>query len=73
MRTVTAENVQEHSHQVATVAHMLAVIKNKKFGGSLNAERIALLGMYHDTSEVLTGDLPTPVKYYNPDSYNHFS
>lgn len=43
------------------------MIKNKKFGGKVNPERIAILGMYHDTSEVLTGDLPTPVKYYNPD------
>lgn len=67
MRSVSTENISEHSLQVAFVAHALALIKNKKFGGSLNAERIALLGMYHDTSEVLTGDLPTPVKYYNPE------
>ncbi|GAA5645335.1 5'-deoxynucleotidase [Vibrio proteolyticus] len=67
MRSVSSENISEHSLQVAFVAHMLALIKNKKFGGTLNPERIALLGMYHDTSEVLTGDLPTPVKYYNPD------
>ncbi|KIE19149.1 hypothetical protein SE23_19320 [Vibrio sinaloensis] len=67
MRSVSTENISEHSLQVAFVAHALALIKNKKFGGSLNPERIAILGMYHDTSEVLTGDLPTPVKYYNPD------
>ncbi|MDR9826178.1 5'-deoxynucleotidase [Vibrio sp. FNV 38] len=67
MRSVSVENISEHSLQVAFVAHALALIKNKKFGGNLNPERIALLGMYHDTSEVLTGDLPTPVKYYNPD------
>ena len=67
MRSVSRENISEHSLQVAFVAHALAVIKNKKFGGNTNPERIALLGMYHDTSEVLTGDLPTPVKYYNPD------
>ena len=47
------------------VAHALAAIKNRKFGGNVNAERIALLAMYHDASEVLTGDLPTPVKYFN--------
>ena len=47
------------------VAHALAAIKNRKFGGQVNAERIALLAMYHDASEVLTGDLPTPVKYFN--------
>ncbi|MEF1290997.1 5'-deoxynucleotidase [Vibrio sp. M260118] len=67
MRSVSTENISEHSLQVAFVAHALAVIKNKKFGGNLNPERIAILGMYHDTSEVLTGDLPTPVKYYNPE------
>ncbi|PMJ90879.1 5'-deoxynucleotidase [Vibrio sp. 10N.261.55.A7] len=65
MRSVSTENISEHSLQVAFVAHALAVIKNKKFDGQLNPERIAILGMYHDTSEVLTGDLPTPVKYYN--------
>jgi 5'-deoxynucleotidase len=47
------------------VAHALAVIKNLKFNGSLNADHIAMLALYHDASEVLTGDLPTPVKYYN--------
>ncbi|MEZ8720508.1 5'-deoxynucleotidase [Vibrio pomeroyi] len=67
MRSVSSENISEHSLQVAFVAHALALIKNKKFDGKLNPEHIALLGMYHDTSEVLTGDLPTPVKYYNPD------
>ena len=65
MRNVRTENVSEHSLQVAMVAHALALIKNKKFNGSLNAERIALIALYHDASEVLTGDLPTPVKYYN--------
>jgi len=67
MRSVSSENISEHSLQVAFVAHALALIKNKKFDGKLNPEHIALIGMYHDTSEVLTGDLPTPVKYYNPD------
>ncbi|MBN3138075.1 MULTISPECIES: 5'-deoxynucleotidase [Pectobacterium] len=65
MRNVRTENVSEHSLQVAFVAHALAVIKNRKFGGNLNVERIALLAMYHDASEVLTGDMPTPIKYYN--------
>lgn len=65
MRNVRTENVSEHSLQVAMVAHALAAIKNRKFGGQVNAERIALLAMYHDASEVLTGDLPTPVKYFN--------
>ncbi|WP_410014204.1 5'-deoxynucleotidase [Sodalis sp. C49] len=65
MRNVRTENVSEHSLQVAFVAHALAVINNRKFGGALNPERIALLAMYHDTSEVLTGDMPTPIKYFN--------
>ncbi|KLN95922.1 5'-deoxynucleotidase [Moellerella wisconsensis] len=66
MRNVRTENVSEHSLQVAFVAHALAIIKNRKFNGSLNPERIALLAMYHDASEVITGDLPTPIKYHNP-------
>lgn len=66
MRNVISENVAEHSLQVAFVAHALAVIKNRKFGGQVNAERIALMAMYHDSSEVITGDMPTPTKYYNP-------
>lgn len=65
MRNVRTENVSEHSLQVAMVAHALAVIKNSRFAGNLNAERIAMMAIYHDASEVLTGDLPTPVKYYN--------
>lgn len=67
MRSISSENISEHSLQVAFVAHALGVIKNKKFGGQVNPERLAVLAMYHDTSEVLTGDLPTPVKYYNPE------
>lgn len=66
MRNVRTENVSEHSLQVAFVAHALAIIKNKYFNGQVNPERIALLAMYHDASEVITGDLPTPTKYYNP-------
>lgn len=66
MRNVRTENVQEHSLQVAMVAHALALIKNKFFNGTLNPERIATMAMFHDVSEVLTGDLPTPVKYFNP-------
>ncbi len=65
MRNVQSENVSEHSLQVAMVAHLLALIENREFGGELNPEKIALIAMYHDASEVLTGDLPTPVKYQN--------
>lgn len=67
MKSVSDENIAEHSAQVAQIAHAIALIKNKKFGGSVNADRIAVMALYHETSEVLTGDLPTPIKYYNPD------
>jgi 5'-deoxynucleotidase len=65
MRNVNRENVQEHSHQVAVVAHSLALIKNHLFGGNINADRVATISLFHDASEVLTGDLPTPIKYFN--------
>jgi 5'-deoxynucleotidase len=67
MRCVQRENVQEHSLQVAVVAHALALIKNKYYGGQISAEKVALCALFHDAGEVLTGDLPTPVKYYNDD------
>jgi 5'-deoxynucleotidase len=66
MRNIRTENVQEHSLQVAMVAHSLALIRNKYFDGQLDPFKIATIAMFHDVSEVLTGDLPTPVKYYNP-------
>jgi len=67
MRNVNQENIQEHSLQVAIIAHALALIKNLYYGGNVNPERVALLAMYHDCNETITGDLPTPVKYYNPE------
>ncbi len=67
MRSTVSENIMEHSAEVAMIAHALAVISNKHFGGSYDAHRIGMLGLYHETSEVITGDLPTPVKYYNPE------
>lgn len=65
MRNIERENLAEHSLQVAFVARALALIKNKFYGAALNAERVAVLAMYHDTSEIFTGDLPTPIKYFN--------
>lgn len=65
MRNLEKENLAEHSLQVAFVAHMLAVIKNKFYQGNVNPERIAVMAMYHDSSEIFTGDLPTPIKYFN--------
>ncbi|MCH5320216.1 MAG: 5'-deoxynucleotidase [Eubacterium sp.] len=70
MRNTYKENIAEHSHSVAVIAHALALIGNKKFGKSYNAERVCLLALYHDTTEVITGDMPTPVKYYNSDIKN---
>ncbi|MFT5838466.1 MAG: 5'-deoxynucleotidase [Flavobacteriales bacterium] len=66
MRNIRTENVQEHSLQVAMVAHALALIRNKYFGGDLDPNQVATIAMFHDVSEVITGDLPTPVKYSNP-------
>ena len=67
MRNTAQENVQEHSHQVAVLAHALAVIRNEKFGGTVDPGEIAVAALYHDASEILTGDMPTPIKYDNPD------
>lgn len=65
MRNTYPENISEHSLQVAMIAHALAVLRNRRFGGSVSPERVALLSLFHDTPEILTGDLPTPVKYRN--------
>lgn len=70
MRSTITENISEHSLETAFIAHALALISNKRFGGSVNPERCALLAMYHDVSEIITGDLPTPIKYYNSDMRN---
>ena len=67
MHSTYPENIQEHSSQVAMVAHALAIIRNRVFAGQVNPDRVAALALYHDAGEVLTGDLPTPVKYFNPD------
>lgn len=66
MRNTAPENVQEHSHQVAVLAHALAVIRNEKFGGHTDPGAVAAAALYHDASEILTGDMPTPIKYDNP-------
>lgn len=65
MRNTRNENLSEHSLEVAQIAHALAVINNKRFGGDLNPYYVATVAMYHDTSEIITGDMPTPIKYYN--------
>ena len=72
MRNSKNENLSEHSLEVAMIAHALCLIKNKKLGGSVDPQRAAILGLYHDISEILTGDLPTPVKYHNPEIYKSY-
>jgi 5'-deoxynucleotidase len=67
MRNTIRENIQEHSLQVAMIAHGLALLKNQYCGGAVNPERVALLAMFHEVSEVITGDLATPIKYFNPE------
>lgn len=66
MRNSIPENVQEHSHMVAMLAHALAVIHNRVYGGSVDEGKVTLTALYHDASEILTGDMPTPIKYANP-------
>lgn len=72
MNNTSKENISEHSHSVAVIAHALAIIGNKKFGKGYDAQRAAVLALYHDTTEVITGDMPTPVKYYNDDIKNAY-
>ncbi len=67
MRNTNEENLSQHSHEVAAVAYALCVIGNRRYGRNYNGERAALLGLYHDMPEIITGDLPTPVKYFNPE------
>ena len=72
MRNTQTENLSQHSHEVAVIAHALVVLSNKRLGTNYNAERAALIGLYHDTAEILTGDMPTPVKYHSPEIRSAF-
>ena len=65
-RNTIQENVMEHSWEVATLAHVLALIRNRYFDGAVDANAIAVAALYHDCAEVITGDLPSPVKYHSP-------
>lgn len=67
MRNTHPENLSEHSLEVAFIAHALAIINNTRLDGNANPEKIAVAAMYHDTTEIITGDMPTPIKYYNCD------
>ena len=66
MRNTRPETVCEHSHDTAVLAHALALLQNRRFGGNVDVGRCVLLAVYHDAPEIFTGDMPTPVKYYNP-------
>lgn len=67
MNNTKSENLSEHSLEVGIIAHCLVMISNKRFGSNLNAERAALLALFHDSTEIITGDMPTPIKYFNPE------
>lgn len=67
MHSVREENIMEHSQSVAVIAHALALINNKIMGGDADANKTVLLALYHEVGEVITGDLPTPIKYFNPE------
>lgn len=65
MRNDREESLAEHSYEVAMIAHSLCVISNTRYGRKLDANKAAVIGLYHDASEIITGDMPTPVKYYS--------
>lgn len=72
MRNSTKENISEHSLEVAMISHLLAVIGRVRFGKELDADKAALIGIYHDSTEIITGDMPTPIKYYNDEMRDTF-
>ena len=72
MRNTEKESLCQHSYEVSIIAHALATISNKRFGTKLDANKAAMIGLYHDASEILTGDMPTPVKYYSPEILGAF-
>jgi len=72
MRNTQSENIAEHSLEVSIIAHALAVIHNKRLGGNINEERAALIALYHDSTEIITGDMPTPIKYFNKEIQTAF-
>lgn len=72
MRNALPENIQEHSHMVAVIAHALGIIRREVFHIECDPNACAAAALYHDASEILTGDLPTPIKYYNPEIKNAY-
>lgn len=73
MRNTRYETLSEHSLEVGVIAHALCVLSNERFNTSLNADRAAVLGLFHDAPEIITGDMPTPIKYFSPDVKNAYS
>ncbi|MBQ5930032.1 MAG: 5'-deoxynucleotidase [Clostridia bacterium] len=72
MRSTREENIMEHSQEVTLIAHALVTIHNKVFGGNADATKTVLYALYHETGEVMTGDLPTPIKYYNSEIHGAY-
>ena len=72
MRNTEQESLTAHCFEVAIIAHGIAILSNKRLGTDYDAEKVAVLGLFHDAAEILTGDMPTPVKYYNPDIKNAY-
>lgn len=73
MRSVRDENIMEHSHSVAVLTHALALIENKIYGGEADVNKAVMYALYHELSEVMTGDMPTPVKYFNGGIHGEFA
>ena len=67
MRNSRPENIAEHSLEVAIITHLLCELRNRRFGGNIDVSKAVLTAVYHDVPEIITGDLPTPVKYYDPE------
>lgn len=72
MRNTRKETLAEHTLETAFIAHALAVIHNKRFGGNVDADKAAVTALFHDAPEIITGDLPTPIKYYNSEIKNAY-
>lgn len=72
MRNTQKENISEHSLEVAMIAHNLAIISNVRFGNDLPVEKVGMMGLYHDCTEIITGDMPTPIKYHSTELHQAF-